>query len=329
MNVTSLLSNGYLQPANLRASEYKPAQEASDTRSSSASLAQAEQQILSQERALKMSSGSSAQVATTYSYSVGPDGRRYISGAEVSIKGDEAAVDSVAGGIKRKEPKRKELKPRSPQPAKNPQSSPAQSKSGEPDSETIQKLKQTEREVVAHEAAHQAAGGRFAGPVSYTYTQGPDGKSYITGGEVPINIPASDDPEQTLRDMAQVQRAALAPGNPSGQDLSVAAQSAAKAALARQEITAEKSEKNFTPTPEGSFKTGVASVQAGIRFEQLHTEEGTAENADAKPRASEPDDPKEAYARNASAYGLWALGRGFEPRQGKPFTAGAPFDFAA
>ena len=325
MNVTSLLSNGYLQPANLRAPQYRPTQDSGDTQSSSASLVQEEQQILAQERLLKISSGSNAQVATTYSYSVGPDGRRYISGAEVSIKTRETkGGETAVGGIKREE-----LKSRSPQTAKNAQEDSTQSKSGEPDSETIQKLKQTEREVVAHEAAHQAAGGRFAGPVSYTYTQGPDGKSYITGGEVPINIPASSDPEQTLRDMAQGQRAALAPGTPSGQDLSVAAQTAAKAALARQEVTAKKSENPFAQSPEGSFKTGASSIQAGIRFEELYAEESSLENADAKPRPPEPDEPKEAYARNSSAYGLWALGRGFEPREEKPLTTGIPFDFAA
>ena len=46
----------------------------------------------------------------------------------------------------------------------------------------IRELRNTEREVIAHEAAHQAAAGRFGGAVSYTRTTGPDGKSYITGG---------------------------------------------------------------------------------------------------------------------------------------------------
>ena len=78
MNVTSILSNGYLQPS------YKTLDFAKEQRDS-ASLSMQERRILAQERALKMASGSEAKVSTTYRYSVGPDGRRYITGAEVKI----------------------------------------------------------------------------------------------------------------------------------------------------------------------------------------------------------------------------------------------------
>ena len=88
----------------------------------------------------------------------------------------------------------------------------------------VRQLAGREREVIAHEQAHSAVGGRYAGAPSYSYTRGPDGRSYISGGEVSIDVsPVPNDPEATLRKMEVVQRAALAPAEPSGQDLRVAA----------------------------------------------------------------------------------------------------------
>jgi hypothetical protein len=165
----------------------------------------------------------------------------------------------------------------------------------------------------------------LAGAVSYTYTQGPDGRSYITGGEVPIHLPVSIDPEETLRNMEQVQRAALAPGNPSGQDMSVAGQAAAAAAIARQELTGR--------TLDAALSQGVSSVTAGLLFERLHGESlSEAAEGQAVGMVEElPDsfmiDPREAYGRSASFRGLWALGRGFERAPGKKI--GPRFEIAA
>ena len=302
MNVTSMLSSGYLQPSGRPVSS-----DLNAARMQSASLALREQQVLSEERALK---STSQDVFTTWHYTVGPDGRRYITGAEVVVRGSEEEMDRLPGGVKRQE-----LKPRPTQASETEptaESSPKSEKNekkangADDNSDAARKLKQIEQDVIAHEAAHQAAGGRFAGPVSYTYTQGPDGKRYITGGEVPIHVPASDDPEQTLRDMEQVRRAALAPGDPSGQDLSVAAQAAMVAAQARQEIAS--SDEPRTNKGRSSFKAGVASIQADIRSGQIRSGESVP---DIHPL--EPDDPKTAYERTASQYGLWTPVRGFEP----------------
>lgn len=100
----------------------------------------------------------------------------------------------------------------------------------------IAQLKQREQEVIAHEAAHKAVGGQYAGAASYTYTTGPDGEKYIDGGEVSIHTPATNDPEEALKMAETVRRAALAPANPSSQDLSVAASASQDAAAARAEI---------------------------------------------------------------------------------------------
>lgn len=99
----------------------------------------------------------------------------------------------------------------------------------------ISRLKQTEEKVKAHEAAHKAVGGNLASSASYSYTQGPDGRSYITGGEVQIDMSSGRTPEETIARMQQVIRAALAPADPSGQDRAVAAQAASQMAEAQQQ----------------------------------------------------------------------------------------------
>jgi hypothetical protein len=341
MNVTSVLSKGYLEPAR-NVSESGSAGKSSDA--ASVSLAAQERQILAQERMLKTMSGSGTQVSTTYRYTVGPDGRRYITGAEVTIRGDEDVVDRVGGGVKRAvfSPVSDETKPEEEEKNASPGNGKADgetaAKIGEDsEDEAVRELKQIEREVVTHESAHQAAGGRFAGAVSYTYTRGPDGHSYIAGGEVPIRVPPSDDPEQTVRDMEQVQRAALAPASPSGQDRAVAAQAAAAAAQARQEIAASGTRKTSeypaqnTSGTEGAFKTGAASALAELLRDRVQS--GSELKRTETARANELDDLRGAYARAASPLGLWALGRGFETpapkEEGKEEESEFPFEIAA
>ena len=106
----------------------------------------------------------------------------------------------------------------------------------------VTKLKANEEKVKAHEAAHKAAGGQYASSASYSYRPGPDGRSYIVAGEVQIDMSPGRTPEETIAKMQVVQRAALAPADPSGQDRAVAAQAAALAAQAQQEKTQQSDE---------------------------------------------------------------------------------------
>ena len=85
------------------------------------------------------------------------------------------------------------------------------------------RMKLTEQNIRAHVAAHMAAVGGFSGSASYVYAKGPDGKMYVVGGEVPIQAPEGKTPDETIKNMEIVQRAALAPPDPSAQDLAVAA----------------------------------------------------------------------------------------------------------
>lgn len=96
------------------------------------------------------------------------------------------------------------------------------------DRKTIEELKARDREVRAHEAAHRSAAGMYArGATSFTYQRGPDGGRYAIGGEVSIDVsPVQGDAHATAQKARQIQAAALAPAQPSGQDMAVAAQAA-------------------------------------------------------------------------------------------------------
>lgn len=104
----------------------------------------------------------------------------------------------------------------------------------------VQNLRIRDREVRAHEQAHAAVGGNLAGPANLNFTTGPDGKRYASSGDVSIDISkVPNDPAASIRKFEQVQRAALAPANPSTQDLRVAARAAASANEARGELSLE------------------------------------------------------------------------------------------
>lgn len=89
--------------------------------------------------------------------------------------------------------------------------------------EQVQALKRRDAEVRRHERAHAAAGGPYAGMPVYDYTRGPDGHMYAVGGEVAIDTSPASTPEATIQKMEVVIRAALAPADPSPQDIKVAA----------------------------------------------------------------------------------------------------------
>lgn len=115
----------------------------------------------------------------------------------------------------------------------------------------VAELASRDREVRAHEQAHAAVGGAYAGAPSYTYKRGPDGKSYVVSGEVSIDVsPIPNDPQATLRKMQVVQRAALAPAEPSSQDRRVAAQAQAQAAQARSDLAQQEREEAVTASEE-------------------------------------------------------------------------------
>jgi|GEM_PF-6014879 len=108
----------------------------------------------------------------------------------------------------------------------------------------VAELRQRDAEVREHEAAHVSVGGPYVrGGVQYEYVTGPDGRRYAVAGEVQIDTsPIEDDPAATIRKMQTVQAAALAPRDPSAQDLRVAAEAASKMQQAQAELARRQME---------------------------------------------------------------------------------------
>lgn len=106
----------------------------------------------------------------------------------------------------------------------------------------LTELKKRDAEVRAHEQAHASLGGQYASVPQYEYERGPDGRQYAVGGEVSIDISEASTPEETIRKAQQVKAAALAPAEPSAQDLRVATEATQIALEARNEIASERAE---------------------------------------------------------------------------------------
>jgi hypothetical protein len=102
----------------------------------------------------------------------------------------------------------------------------------------IRSLESRDKAVRNHENAHAGVGGSFTGAPSYSYEIGPNGKKYAVDGEVSIDLtPIAGEPTETIAKMNKVQAAALAPANPSAQDIRVAASAASIILEAQAELT--------------------------------------------------------------------------------------------
>lgn len=163
----------------------------------------------------------------------------------------------------------------------------------------IQELQRADSSVRQHEAAHQAAGGPYAGGASFTYTRGPDGKNYATAGEVPVDTSPERDPQATIRKMDTVKAAALAPADPSPQDLRVAQQADAAKAQAQQETRKKQSGTSGQPGQAGQGD----GASPGDGQPQTGAGRNGAGNGTAAPALA---------ARGAAAYGA-AYGLGRQP----------------
>ena len=107
----------------------------------------------------------------------------------------------------------------------------------------VNELRARDREVRQHEQAHQTVGGQYTGGATYDYQRGPDGKLYATGGQVSIDTSkVPDDPRATINKMQTVRAAALAPAEPSPQDIRVAQEATSKMLAAQAELRAERRE---------------------------------------------------------------------------------------
>lgn len=123
----------------------------------------------------------------------------------------------------------------------------------------IESLKERDQEVRTHEQAHATIGGQYAGSPQYDFQRGPDGQRYAIDGEVSIDVSTENTPQQTIRKMQQVRAAALAPAEPSPQDLQVAAEASRIAFEARSKLAEERKEASAVSPEEGDSSSRVAS----------------------------------------------------------------------
>ena len=280
MQVTSMLSAGYLEPVQ----QVSRVQNVNQVKETDQSKQAKEQEILAEEQALKAKLGNSAQVHTVYHYTMGTDGRRYITGASVTMKGSEQDLNRVSGGVstedlqskkqeaqdalRKEDQKNKDTQNIIKSEAEKREASEKKDKAEDEKDSQVRELENIQREVIAHEAAHKAAAGEFGGAISYSYTEGPDGKRYITGGEVPIKLRQGSTPEETLRNMQQVQMAANAPADPSGQDRQVAAKAAAIASIARSEMLHDDESESESSELTATVASGTPIIEAVSREDE-------------------------------------------------------------
>ncbi|MBM3225276.1 MAG: catalase [Candidatus Tectomicrobia bacterium] len=126
--------------------------------------------------------------------------------------------------------------------------------------QTLEALRQRDQEVRQHEQAHLLAAGPYAkGGARYSYETGPDGHRYAVGGEVPIDLSeVAGDPQATLQKALTIQRAALAPQEPSATDQAVAAKASALAARAQQELLQAQAQERAAHTKAGGASEAVS-----------------------------------------------------------------------
>ena len=99
-------------------------------------------------------------------------------------------------------------------------------------------LQSRDAEVRAHEAAHQS-GGASTGAATFTYQIGPDGKMYAIGGEVSISFQTGSTPQETIANAQAVIASALAPADPSSQDMAVASSAIVMMMKSQQQLARE------------------------------------------------------------------------------------------
>ncbi|MDO6763475.1 putative metalloprotease CJM1_0395 family protein [Agarivorans sp. 1_MG-2023] len=187
----------------------------------------------------------------------------------------------------------------------------SQNELSEGEQKKVDELSSRDREVRTHEAQHQAVGGQYASAASFELERGPDGKQYAVGGEVSIDVSEiPDDPQATIAKMEQVQRAALAPAEPSSQDRQVAAQAQQKAAEAQQELNHSQPPGLLASDEQPSaFETGLNATEE----EQQSAQAQQQQNAQALQQRY-PDIAQQMAQRNDHIQQRYASAAAFRPQ---------------
>jgi len=164
--------------------------------------------------------------------------------------------------------------------------------------QTIKELQARDREVRSHELAHASAGGAYTGAPQYTFEVGPDGKKYAVEGEVSVDLePIDGNPRATIAKMQKVYNAALAPANPSIQDMRVANSAAQQIARAQSEILAEANDEirngnddfSTASSTRGTFSAENPAERQDRDFDQLINDTLASQEAIAPSRSADID----------------------------------------
>jgi hypothetical protein len=132
----------------------------------------------------------------------------------------------------------------------------------------VRQLKQTDSHVRAHEQAHMAAGGIYVrGGASFGYATGPDGNQYATSGEVSIDTSPGKTPQETVEKARVIQKAALAPSDPSAQDRAVAASAAAMERQAAGQVAEERRNQQDASNQAGSLSVKPVLPRVGLNID--------------------------------------------------------------
>jgi len=133
----------------------------------------------------------------------------------------------------------------------------------EEDLRKVEELKKIDKRVHVHEQAHLSAAGSYArGGANYDYVTGPDGNKYANAGHVNLDTGKEKTPEATIQKANVIQKAALAPADPSPADKQIAVNAAKMAEDARKEISERKTleSKDKTQAPQQSNKNSADSL---------------------------------------------------------------------
>ncbi|MBS8274622.1 hypothetical protein DYI21_13590 [Thalassospira tepidiphila] len=131
------------------------------------------------------------------------------------IKGGAPEEPQIQSPTQRKQEEREAT----PESARQPTSNPALLTATE--REIVQELRARDAVVRTEEESHQALAGANAGMISYSYTPGPDGRLYATGGKVSIHPLQGLEGVAAIANQAAISRAASVPGS-SAADFNVA-----------------------------------------------------------------------------------------------------------
>lgn len=132
------------------------------------------------------------------------------------IDGETSAEDTDTRSPTERQQQEREDTPRS---ARQPTANPALLTASE--REIVQELRARDAVVRTEEESHQTLAGANAGMISYSYTAGPDGRLYATGGKVSIRPIQGLDGIAAIANQAAISRAASVPGS-SAADFNVA-----------------------------------------------------------------------------------------------------------